>query len=176
MLVIFILALSPFTISSAPWQHRQSITTVMRVGGRNLAPQYYSASRCTSTEFLTSLSIARIRDDGASRAIDRIVRDGIGNTTESLTLPHFEYSFDLQGCAKPHVFTSEEACDLVQSFGGLFLKGDSMVRHLHTALMMLLVRRISSPLLSFHCAVLLTFALPSFLLMAHLDETNRGIE
>lgn len=111
---------------------------ITRVGHRQNYPRYYSVSSCTSNQFLNSLSRARINPAGRSRSIDR---NEYYNSTTALALPtSFEYSFKLDGCKQPHVFTSSEACDLVTSFGGIFMKGDSLIRHLHTALMMLLVR------------------------------------
>lgn len=120
------------------WHHSQSQSlAVTRVGPRLFSPRYYTPSSCSSNQFLAALSRARISADGLSRAIDRVDYD-YSNAT--LALPSsFQYSFELDQCSQPHVFTREEACDLVTSFGGLFMKGDSLVRHLHTALMMILV-------------------------------------
>lgn len=44
----------------------------------------------------------------------------------------------MPNCPDPHVFTPQETCDLLGSFGGIFLRGDSLVRHLSQALMFLL--------------------------------------
>jgi hypothetical protein len=40
-----------------------------------------------------------------------------------------------------HLYTAAEACDLLQGFGGLFLRGDSFVRHVVNALFIVLRER-----------------------------------
>lgn len=91
---------------------------------------------CSSTQFLNSLSRATIKEDGPSRAIDR------SNRTDN-TLPPFRYSFDLPNCPPPHVYPTAEACDLLNAFGGIFIQGDSLTRHVMNSLLMLLVRLVS---------------------------------
>ncbi|KAM0790413.1 hypothetical protein ACM66B_003294 [Microbotryomycetes sp. NB124-2] len=51
----------------------------------------------------------------------------------------FRFSFNLPHCPQPHVFSKDEACDLLENgFGGLYLRGDSLVRHLTNALFIIL--------------------------------------
>lgn len=38
----------------------------------------------------------------------------------------FEFSFDLAGgCNQPMWYEPEKACDILQAFGGVFMRGDS---------------------------------------------------
>ncbi|GAA5981480.1 hypothetical protein JCM11641_004777 [Rhodosporidiobolus odoratus] len=109
------------------------------VGPRFLKPQYYrTPGSCNSTELLRALSLARIRPDGASRHVEYSIP-----VSDFHTLSSFKPSFDLspQGCAEPHLYTPEEACDLLQAFGGMMLRGDSFVRHVVNALFILLTGR-----------------------------------
>lgn len=115
-----------------------------RVGPRSFSPQYYQQwGGCDSTQLLEALGQSQISPQGRSRKIDR------ANYTHLTLPPDFQYSFDLPGCPAPHVYTTAEACDLVESFGGIFLRGDSLVRHLQTALLMLLVSEEHSALHTF---------------------------
>lgn len=116
--------------------HLATSRAITRVGVRQFTPRYYTSSSCTSAQFLSSLSRARISQSGRSRTVNLSY---VEEPTPSLSLPPFEYSFALGGCGQPHVFDQAEACDLVEAFGGIFMKGDSLVRHVHYALMMLLV-------------------------------------
>ncbi|GAA5898487.1 hypothetical protein JCM6882_007794 [Rhodosporidiobolus microsporus] len=92
---------------------------------------------CTADELLGSLRTAKIREDGLSR---------FPNFTkpESIALAPFEWSYDFHElpsgkvCELPRVFKPAEACELLSSFGGVYLTGDSFIRHLHSALLMLL--------------------------------------
>lgn len=85
------------------------------VGPRRF-PNLYHRAHCSADDFVQSIGRAQIAPDGASRAEP--------NTSDatSVTLPPFQFSFELPGCPKPHIFTSEEACDLVSSFGGVFMR------------------------------------------------------
>lgn len=105
----------------------QLVRTV--VGGRNLAPQYYGRG-CSSSEFLQAISNITVNPEGNTR-----------NPPDNPTydLEDFTFSFTMpEGCAPPHVYTSAEACDLVDAFGGIFLRGDSLMRHVTNALFMIL--------------------------------------
>ncbi|GAA6015772.1 hypothetical protein JCM10207_008790 [Rhodosporidiobolus poonsookiae] len=92
---------------------------------------------CTTDELLSAVAQATVRPDGASR---------FPNFTkpEDVALPSFEWSFDLgeldegRACEMPRAYSPEEACELLSAFGGMFLTGDSYVRHLYSALLMLL--------------------------------------
>ncbi|KAL8293056.1 hypothetical protein RQP46_000750 [Phenoliferia psychrophenolica] len=113
--------------SSPPPAHLLPATLV---GPRKTPNQYYG--KCSSDAFLTSVRNAVIAPDGASR------REYETPDATSVNLPAFNFSFTLPGCPQPHIFTSEEACDLISSFGGIFMRGDSFVRHVHNALLMIL--------------------------------------
>ncbi|ORY89594.1 hypothetical protein BCR35DRAFT_299968 [Leucosporidium creatinivorum] len=105
------------------------------VGPRSLAPQYYNRG-CSSTALLHALKTTRIRPDGASRTVNTTLpptRLSLGD--------EFDFSFDLEGCPPLHLYTGAEACDLLQGFGGLFLRGDSFVRHVVNALFIVLRER-----------------------------------
>ncbi|KAM0752174.1 hypothetical protein T439DRAFT_379278 [Meredithblackwellia eburnea MCA 4105] len=102
-----------------------------RVGKRKHSG-FYHGKGCNSTELMDSLRLATIRDDGPSRF------EGTSPTSNKLNLDNFEFSFDLPSCPQPHIFTPHETCDLLSSFGGIFLRGDSLVRHLSHTLLMLL--------------------------------------
>ncbi|GAA5867937.1 hypothetical protein JCM8547_003419 [Rhodosporidiobolus lusitaniae] len=99
-------------------------------------------SSCTADELLGSLAKAVVRPDGASR---------FPNFTkpESVALPEFEWSFDLaeveesgKQCAPMKVYSTEEACELVSAFSGIYTTGDSFARHVHSAFLMLLHGRL----------------------------------
>ncbi|GAA5993638.1 hypothetical protein JCM10908_000655 [Rhodotorula pacifica] len=50
-----------------------------------------------------------------------------------------DYTIDIEHACEPmHIYTQAEACELLGAFGGLYASGDSYVRHLYTALMMIL--------------------------------------
>ncbi|KAI5478752.1 hypothetical protein MNV49_004677 [Pseudohyphozyma bogoriensis] len=106
------------------------------VAPRTSPPLYAAPGGCNSSEFLRAISQGRIRPDGASLHINRTLPDVPLNIKET-----FKYSFDIEGCKAPHVFDTAEACDLIQAFGGVFLKGDSFMRHLVNALFILVSNR-----------------------------------
>ncbi|KAM0753746.1 hypothetical protein T439DRAFT_353522 [Meredithblackwellia eburnea MCA 4105] len=113
---------------SLPFTPRVTRLTRHQVGGRK-NHSIYRGSGCSSNQFLEAIRLARIRPDGLSR--DPLKSNG--TFAQDVALP-----FDLVGCPTPHVFTKDEACDLLSSFGGLYMRGDSFVRHVHHALMMIL--------------------------------------
>jgi len=105
------------------------------VGPRSLAPQYHDRG-CSSTALLHALRKTHIRPDGASRKVNTTLpptRLSLGDD--------FDFSFDLEGCPPLHLYSAAEACDLLQGFGGLFLRGDSFVRHVVNALFIVLRER-----------------------------------
>lgn len=106
------------------------------VGPRQFAPQYHGRG-CSSAELLHALKLTHIRPDGASRKVNMTAP----NTKLDLKDGHFDFSFDLEGCPRPHLFSAEEACDLLRGYGGVFFRGDSFVRHIVNALFMLLRER-----------------------------------
>ncbi|GAA5881802.1 hypothetical protein JCM3774_001285 [Rhodotorula dairenensis] len=112
---------------------------------------------CGYDDLLKSIKGATIRPDGLSR------RPSYSHVNY-VHLDPFEWSFDLPGigkadgggaeafgsdytvdiqqaCAPMHVYTQAEACELLGAYGGLYASGDSYVRHLYTALMMILRNR-----------------------------------
>ncbi|GAA6034739.1 hypothetical protein JCM8097_001146 [Rhodosporidiobolus ruineniae] len=116
------------------------------VGPRPLtAPNHTSLyTQCTADELLHSLKGAKIRPDGPSR---------FPNNTKptSVAVERIDWSFELpaeernemgevvqKACGKPHVYSAEEACELLSAYGGLFLTGDSYARHILTALLIIL--------------------------------------
>ncbi|BGP17301.1 hypothetical protein JCM10213_009095 [Rhodosporidiobolus nylandii] len=115
------------------------------VGPRSLPPQYHrTPGACNSTSLLRAVSLARIRANGASRKVDYTV------PSDAHTLRDFRFSYDLapHGCAEPHLYTKEEACDLLRAYGGVMLRGDSFVRHVTNALFILLSGRQDGAVLS----------------------------
>lgn len=105
------------------------------VGPRLLAPQYHNRG-CSSSALLHALKTTHVRPDGASRKVNTTLpptRLSLGD--------EFDFSFDLEGCPPLHLYSAAEACDLLQGFGGLFLRGDSFVRHVVNALFIVLRER-----------------------------------
>ncbi|KAK4049346.1 hypothetical protein OIO90_005475 [Microbotryomycetes sp. JL221] len=86
---------------------------------------------CTSTEFLDTVARLRVKNGG-------LAQDPPDNNTFEIS--DFDYSFDWPDgtCPRPHIFKSDDACDLVEAFGGLYMRGDSLTRHLSNALFMIL--------------------------------------
>ncbi|GJN93300.1 hypothetical protein Rhopal_006347-T1 [Rhodotorula paludigena] len=114
------------------------------VGRRDSAPLYRG---CTFDEFLADLKVAKIRDDAPSR-------DVVDYTpTPTRELPPFRgFSFDLPNCPLPHVFSQAQACDVLSSFGNIAIAGDSFMRHIWDALLLLLQRKSFSSLAPFPTA------------------------
>ncbi|GAA5867346.1 hypothetical protein JCM8547_003315 [Rhodosporidiobolus lusitaniae] len=108
------------------------------VGPRSLKAQYHrQPGACNSSELLRAVSRARIRPDGASRHVDYSVPPD----AHSLSSFQFSYSLPAVGCREPHLYTPEEACDLLGAYGGVMFRGDSFVRHVVNALFILLSGR-----------------------------------
>ncbi|GJN93792.1 hypothetical protein Rhopal_006850-T1 [Rhodotorula paludigena] len=55
-----------------------------------------------------------------------------------LDLSSFTFSYDVEGCPAPHIFSPAEACDLLSAFGGVFTRGDSLMRQFTQGLFILL--------------------------------------
>ncbi|BGP56493.1 hypothetical protein JCM8202v2_004114 [Rhodotorula sphaerocarpa] len=103
---------------------------------------------CGYDALLRAIKGASVRSDGLSTRPNYTQVDYV-------SLDPFKWSFDLpelgladagggqtveitEACKPMHVYSQAEACELLSSFGGLYSTGDSYVRHLHTALMMIL--------------------------------------
>ncbi|BGP27467.1 hypothetical protein JCM10295v2_006435 [Rhodotorula toruloides] len=105
-----------------------------RVGPRQFGP-FYHGKGCNSNQLVESLARSRIRPDGASRTA-YVHPEGLD--PNNIHLDTFGFSFDLDGCPPPHAFSPREACDLVSAFGGIFNRGDSLMRQFAQGLFMLL--------------------------------------
>lgn len=104
--------------------------TPIRVGARKYTGLYHGKG-CNSGQLLESLAKAVIRPDGASlRALN--------HTSDVLPLDEFGFSYDLEGCPTPHVFSPEETCDLLNAFGGVYIRGDSLMRQFAQGVYLLL--------------------------------------
>ncbi|GAA5875154.1 hypothetical protein JCM1840_007267 [Sporobolomyces johnsonii] len=104
------------------------------VGPRALPPQYHGRG-CNSSQLLRSVRNAHIRPDGDSLRVNYTV------PANHHDLSDFRFSYDLEECPPPHLYTPEEACDLLRAFGGMMLRGDSLIRHVVNALFVLLSGR-----------------------------------
>lgn len=98
------------------------------VGVRALSPRYQG---CSSSELLQSM--ARI-------VLDPETQSKLRSSNLTYEPQDLEFSFQLPGpCPQPHVYTQEEACDLLErGFGGLFMRGDSLMRHFVNAMFIIL--------------------------------------
>ncbi|GAA5917805.1 hypothetical protein JCM6882_004552 [Rhodosporidiobolus microsporus] len=102
------------------------------------SPSLYGDS-CTAEEFLVAVKGATLRPDGASRDFS------FEPVTEVQNPQNFTYSFDFpegSKCAPPRAYSQDEACELLGSFGGLYMVGDSYARHIYTALLIILRNRL----------------------------------
>ncbi|KAM0752156.1 hypothetical protein T439DRAFT_379262 [Meredithblackwellia eburnea MCA 4105] len=102
----------------------------IRVGKRRISGLFKG---CNSSELLDSLSRAKLRQDGKSRLPGKS-----SPKKTQLDLREFKFSFDLPDCPAPHIFTPEEACDLLSAFGGVFFRGDSIARFFSSSLFFLI--------------------------------------
>ncbi|GAA5939405.1 hypothetical protein JCM10213_008651 [Rhodosporidiobolus nylandii] len=115
-------ASAPADLLSSPYfafHNRLSDSAPTRVGPR----RFYDLSDrrgCNSSELIEAVVRSRIREDGASRH-EYQQPDG----DNELDMSGFRFSFDVEGCPAPHLFSAEEACDLLSAFGGVFNRGDS---------------------------------------------------
>ena len=110
-----------------------ALSTLPTVVGSRLLNSSYFGLGCSSAELLQDLSRAVLRPDGLSRQAP---------TSETVFAPNnIQFSFDLPNCPPLHVFSVEEACDLLAAYGGVYLFGDSLVRHFDNALQMVLSGR-----------------------------------
>ncbi|GAA5840203.1 hypothetical protein JCM11251_005945 [Rhodosporidiobolus azoricus] len=99
-------------------------------------------TECSADELLLAVKEAKVRGDGASR---------FPNATkqESVALEPLFWSFDMaevpderrggiKSCGTPHVYSAEEACELLGAYGGLLFAGDSFAHHVEHALLIIL--------------------------------------
>ncbi|KDE03267.1 hypothetical protein MVLG_06260 [Microbotryum lychnidis-dioicae p1A1 Lamole] len=105
------------------------------VGLRHNAPVQ---QRCTATEFTEALGNVVLPENALSRHVDY----SVPSLNEPQTLPPFEFSWKLPNCDQPRIYTREEACDIMASFRGVYFAGDSLVRHLWDAVLLLLTNDI----------------------------------
>ncbi|GAA6037726.1 hypothetical protein JCM8097_002310 [Rhodosporidiobolus ruineniae] len=129
-LSFYLLPPPPSPPSSSSISSASPPTVPTRVGRRRF-PSLYHGRGCSSSELVEAVGRAKVRPDGASRT--EYEQEG-----NELDLSGFEFSYDIEGCPPPHIFSPEEACDLVSSFNGLFLRGDSLTRQFAQGLFLLL--------------------------------------
>ncbi|KAM0752701.1 hypothetical protein T439DRAFT_286525 [Meredithblackwellia eburnea MCA 4105] len=99
------------------------------VGERAHQPQYFGQG-CTSSQFLEAIRGVKVHRGGLAHVMP---------ANRSFALDDFEFSFEWPTtCPPPHVFSSEEACDLMSAFGAFVTSGDSLTRHVVNALMIVL--------------------------------------
>ncbi|GAA5869150.1 hypothetical protein JCM1840_004307 [Sporobolomyces johnsonii] len=105
-----------------------------RVGPRKF-PSRYNRQGCNSSELIAAVGQAHVRSDGASRFE---YQPPPGRDVNDIPLDTFQFSFDVEGCPAPHIFSPQEACDLVLAFGGIYNRGDSLMRQFAQGLFLLL--------------------------------------
>ncbi|GAA5979275.1 hypothetical protein JCM11641_001979 [Rhodosporidiobolus odoratus] len=120
----------PFLISA--FHNRFAIRSPTRVGPRQYYGLYHGRG-CSSRELIAAVGKSRAREDGRSRH-EYSQPEGVNE----LDMSNFEFSFDVEDCPAPHVFSPEEACDLISSFGGIFNRGDSLMRQFTQGLYLVL--------------------------------------
>lgn len=98
--------------------------SLTRVGPRRYTNLYPAG--CSSSQLVESIKSAKVKPDGASRHDHS---HPSGQRADALpSLDNFDFSFDLESCPQPHVFTPAEACDLLHAFGGVYIQGDGFMR------------------------------------------------
>merc|ERR1711939_385157 len=97
-------------------------TVRTRVGERAFAPFYRG---CSSRELIDAVGRSRLRDDAPARYEYRPPNPEDAN---EIDLRRFSFSTELEGCPPMHAFQPDEACDLLGAFGGIFFRGDSIMR------------------------------------------------
>lgn len=141
-------ALGVFTLAvlSLASLHPRSLEQLKRLSRYTLARQQKTAvgprsyqhlyQGCNLTELLLDLKESTIKDDAPSKAVNFSMEpyDPTNNAPPSFA----GFSFDMNTCPPPHVFSQEEACDLIGGFGALLLSGDSFMRHVWDALLIFL--------------------------------------
>lgn len=121
-----------------------------RVGPRTW-PRLYYGRGCNATQLLAAVKCAKIKEDGASRSEYSALED-----RDHFNLTAFEWSYNrgsffhtqlqikltantaVEGCPPPHLFSPAEACDLISSFGGIRMQGDSLMRQFVQGVLLLL--------------------------------------
>ncbi|GAA5839055.1 hypothetical protein JCM9279_002578 [Rhodotorula babjevae] len=134
------LALSPArarlssSVLPSSWRARPPVLPQTRVGPRRF-PSLYHGRGCTSSELIAAVARSRIRKDGLSRFP---YEPPAGRGPSAFDLDAFSSSFDLDGCPAPHIFSPAETCDLLSAFGGVYTRGDSLMRQFTQGLFLLL--------------------------------------
>ncbi|GAA5941972.1 hypothetical protein JCM3775_004303 [Rhodotorula graminis] len=160
-----------FSISTAPYSLSRSTSTSR--GSSRGAPKAYhptlvgprrraadglsTSTSCSTDDLLEAIKGAKVRPDGASTHPDF-------SEPKDVELVPIEWSFDLGGerghvddagapgassCEVLKVYSPDEACELLSAFGGLYLTGDSLGRHIFSALLMILRGRIDGAVTDF---------------------------
>ncbi|ORY81272.1 hypothetical protein BCR35DRAFT_352401 [Leucosporidium creatinivorum] len=143
-----VLALALLSLASL---HPRSQEQLKRLSHYTIGRQYKTAvgprsyqhlyQGCNLTELLLDLKQSRIKEDAPSKYANFTVTP---YAPEDNPPPPFAgFSFDLETCPPPHVFTQDEACDLIGGFGALLLSGDSFIRHVWDALLIFLTNDLS---------------------------------
>jgi hypothetical protein len=142
------LALSVFAIAvlSLASLHPQSQEQLKRLSHYTWTREYKTAvgprsyshlyQGCNLTELLLDLKESRFQEDGPS-SFANFTLDPY-DPTDNAPAPFTGFSFDMNTCPPPHVFTQDEACDLIAGFGALLFSGDSFIRHVWDALLIFL--------------------------------------
>ncbi|GAA5982886.1 hypothetical protein JCM11641_002617 [Rhodosporidiobolus odoratus] len=132
---------------SSQYSSRPLVLPPTLVGPRPLTASHGRAlyDSCTAEEFLEAIKGSKVREDGASRTIDM-------SPVQSLEVPRLNFSMDFPDtsrCAPPRVYNQAEACELLGSFGGIYMLGDSYIRHVYTALLILLRDRLDGAVVDY---------------------------
>ncbi|GAA5933777.1 hypothetical protein JCM3775_000281 [Rhodotorula graminis] len=136
--IFFILSSARARLSSAvnptSWRVRPANLPRTRVGPRR-SPSLYHGRGCNASELIAAVARSRIREDGASRTEHE---PPAGRGPSEFDLDAFTFSFDLDGCPAPHIFSPAETCDLLSAFGGVYTRGDSLMRQFAQGVFLLL--------------------------------------
>ncbi|GAA6017777.1 hypothetical protein JCM10207_000497 [Rhodosporidiobolus poonsookiae] len=121
------------------------LPTVLSTLRPDTAPSGSLYQSCDAESFLDAVARSKLRPDGASRKIDSA-------PVEHVEATPIEFSFDFpedSACAQPRVYSREEACELLSSFGGIYTIGDSYMRHINSALLILLRGRLDGSVVDY---------------------------
>merc|ERR1711939_5820 len=110
------------------WRGQRALQT--RVGPRSFAP-LYPHTACSAHQLIDAVGLAHPRDDGPSRLPFVPANE---SDLAQVDLSALTFSFDPVGCPPLHVYSSEEALDLLSAFGGVLIRGDSIMRQLFQGL------------------------------------------
>ncbi|ORY81258.1 hypothetical protein BCR35DRAFT_331659 [Leucosporidium creatinivorum] len=153
LLTLALLSLASLHPRSQEQLKRLSHYTIGRQYKTAVGPRSYQHlyQGCNLTELLLDLKQSRIKEDAPSKYANFTVTPYVPE--DNAPPPFAGFSFDLDTCPPPHVFTREEACDLIGSFGALILSGDSFIRHVWDALLIFLTNDLSGAVVDpQHCA------------------------